>query len=181
MSPPDGLEALERWLGGAVGEALEVALAVETPGGSSAAWAALLARFDTASTPEEDRRRAAAATQQRFGAAPDELYGVLSRIVERGGRSLDALSAEGPGAERRWERLRGRLGELREETVAAYRKRVMPKRSMFAQAFESARPANGVAVNREAFVMRCRACGAPRLKDGVFECAYCATPFAGDG
>jgi len=182
MTPPRNLEGLERWLGSAVGEAVQSALAIEQAGASSPEWAALLARFEVTPTPEADRLRAATATSQRFGASPDELYGVLTRLAKDGDEALQAipLPDDGPG-ERRWRRLQGLLGRLREETVAAYRKRVMPKRSMFSQALEAARPGGNAPQKRETFVLRCAGCGAPRLKENVFTCEYCDTPYGGEG
>lgn len=176
------LDELERFLGGAVGEALQAALSVEAAGGSSPAWEAVLQRFEVAPTPAEDRARAAASTGQKFGAAPDELFAVLTRVAEDGEQDLQAipLPDDGPG-ERRWRRLQGLLSRLRDETVAAYRKRVMPKKSMFAQALEAARPGQATPSARETFVMRCSGCGAPRLDGKSFSCEYCGSPYGGEG
>jgi hypothetical protein len=122
------------------------------------------------------------------GAPVDELFEVLDRLTKQADKKLNRieLTDDGPG-ERRWRRLQGVIGRLRDETVAAYRKQVMPKKKsgMFAAAMASAKAKQGQPVKQErkgeAFVMRCHQCGAPRLKGDDFVCEYCDTPYSPDG
>jgi hypothetical protein len=177
------LEELERWLGKSVGDAYAAALAIDAPAGSSPAWEAILAAHGAKSSSAEERQRVALATGMLRGAPADELYAVLQDIARDADARLKAISLPDDNTlELRWRRIQGVIGRVRDETLAAYRKQVIPKRSMFGAAKASAAAARGgpsaTAVKSESFVMRCNQCGAPRLKNDVFVCEYCETPYA---
>jgi hypothetical protein len=181
---------LESWLGHSVGDAYATALEVAEPAGTSGAWKQLLEKYEVTPGDPEAARRAAAATGLLRGASVDELYAVLDKITKLAEKKLDRIEMpdDGPG-ERQWRRLQGVIGRLRDETVAAYRAKVMPKRTggMFGAAKAAAMAKKGTAAataperKGEAFVMRCEKCGAPRLKNDDFVCEYCDTPYARDG
>lgn len=179
------LDSLQSWLGKEVGEAFVAAMEIGVPCGSSARWQGILQGAGVSPSPADQNERAAKSSGQLRGAPPDEFYEVLGKIVSRAEERIRLISPEEASQERRWERLRGVIGRLREETIAAYRKRVMPKRQggMFGAAMAAAKAKAGTPVaaarQGEAFVMRCDTCGAPRLKDDVFVCEYCDTPYAG--
>ena len=79
-----------------------------------------------------------------------------------------------------WSRLQVRIGDLRDTTVAAYRKIVVPVKSMFAAAMSSAQKGSETAERYEqAFILRCKNCAAPRLNPTHFECDYCGEHFGG--
>jgi hypothetical protein len=184
----ENLDQLEAWLGTSVGDAYTTALKIAEPSGSSPAWEEILKAQDVQPSPPGERARAAAATGQLRGAPPDELFEVLDAIAKKADKKLNRVDYPDDGAsERRWRRLQGVIGRLRDETLAAYRKQVMPKKKggMFGAALASAKAKQGkpVAPERksESFVMRCEKCGAPRLKNDDFVCEYCDTPYSPDG
>lgn len=183
MSTAAQLEDLERWLGTAVGEALETALSVEAPNGTTPAWQAILNRWDVSPTADEAREGLARTTGMRFGAPVGELHDVLTIIAEQADPRLRAIDWPLDDAlqQRRAERLQGTISGLRDSTLALYRQRVLPKRGMFAQAFAAAGHGPvGKGPAREALVMRCRACGAPRVREDHLRCDYCDSPFGGE-
>ena len=169
------LDHFEHWLGGSVGEVLEEALAIPEPAGTSPRWIELLARFGVSSVPDEDRKRAVASTGQTFGASADEVYRVLTNLVEAGEKRLwDLDDGLDPAESRRWQSLRSLMGRIRNETVNAFRQRVIPKRGMFAQAMSAAGSSQKPnSAKRETFVLRCKNCGAPRISENHFTCEYC--------
>ncbi|MBI5548661.1 MAG: hypothetical protein HY901_32670 [Deltaproteobacteria bacterium] len=171
----DTLLALECWLGSAVGDAFTTALRVGEPAGHSPEWMQVLEQHGVQATPDDERRRILTATPLTHGAPVGELSAVLERIAERAQIALNAIEYPDDAAQAaRWERMRMRIGDLRERTTAAYRKRVMPRRSMFAVAMESARAGAAAAPHgRQAFVLRCPRCRAPRLSDSDLTCVYC--------
>jgi hypothetical protein len=181
------LSELEAWLGGTVGRAYAAALAIDEPAGTSPAWEAMLEQCKVDPLPADARRRTATATGLLRGASPEELHLVLERIVKRGNKKLAALDVPvtHEQAFRRWDRLRGLLFRLRDETLAAYRKQVLPVQGMFAHAraaaAASAAQTGGqpAAPRVEAFVLLCSGCGAPRLKPTSSECEYCGARYGG--
>lgn len=183
MSTAAELEVLERWLGTAVGEALEAALGVEAPNGTTPAWQAILTRWGVSPTADEVRERLARTTGMRFGAPVGELHDVLTAVAEQAEPRLRAIDWPLDDAlqHRRAERLQRTIGELRESTLALYRQRVLPKRGMFAQARAAAGHGPvGKGPAREAFVLRCSGCGAPRVREDHLRCDYCDSPFGGE-
>lgn len=178
------LDELEQWLGQAVGDAFTAALEVEQPAGSSPDWRGILERYGASPTADEERSRLAAATGMLRGVPADELYEVLDRIHKDAEQRFERIGLPDDNAlDRRRDRLQGVIGRLRDETLNAYRKRIMPKRSMFGAAMASARAKQGQTAapaqrKSESFVMRCEKCGAPRLQNDVYVCEYCDTPYA---
>jgi len=167
---------LEAALGRAVGDAFAAALAVENPAGTSGQWQNLLGIWGVAAISEEERARARAATQMTHGAPADEVYAVLTRIGEWATAQLpDAYDCDGP-LERRYDKLRRAIDELRNEWLKRYKGQVMPAPSggMFAHAMAAAK--SGAATPEVAWrtvILRCQNCGGPRLTDGEFECEFC--------
>lgn len=178
------LDQLEQWLGRAVGDAYAAALEVEQPAGASGDWLRLLDTYGVRPTAEDERPRIAAATGMLRGAPADELFEVLDKIQKDAAQRFDRIGLPDDDAlDRRRDRIQGVIGRLRDETLNAYRKKIMPKRSMFGAAMASARARQGQAAasgarKSESFVMRCEKCGAPRLQNDVYVCEYCDTPYA---
>lgn len=187
MNATGQLDQLESWLGRAVGDAYAAALEVPEPAGMTPAWREVLENAEVSPASEDERRRAATATKMLRGAPVDELFEVLDKLKKDAEKQLEKIELPDDNAgQRRWRRLQGVIDRMRDETVAAYRKQVMPKKTggMFAAALASAKQKQGLAAPErtgEAFVMRCEKCGAPRLKNDDFVCEYCDTPYAPDG
>jgi hypothetical protein len=182
------LHGIERWLGRAVGDAVQTALAVPEPAGRSEAWSQLVAAYGCRARTAEERTQLAAISGCRFGAPIDELRDVLDAIAKLGRAALAPIGyPDDVGLARRYGRLERQLGELHDEVIPQYRNRVTPKRSMFGQAIAAAKARAGQAPesmansNRQAFLQRCRTCGGPRLDEHVFECAYCGAHLGAGG
>lgn len=180
---------LEQWLGRTVGNAYSAAGAIDEPCGSSAEWMEILTHFKVEPVAEEERKKSAKATDQTRGASPEELHLILTNVTKSAGKKLKKIEYPDFSAlERRWDRLRSLIDRLLDETMQAYRKKVMPKRGMFAHARAAALKSQGQqgqqapqAGPKEAFVLRCDGCGAPRLDPDLFECEYCGNSFAKTG
>jgi hypothetical protein len=177
------LEEIELWLGKSVGDAFSTAVEVEVPGGSSPAWLEILKSHNVQPNSEEERLRVAAATGMTRGVPADELYEVLDKLSNQAEVRIKRLDyPDDSKLQLRYDKLQGLIGRVRDETLAAYRKMVIPKRSMFAAAKASAMSGAGKTAvperKGESFVMRCDNCGAPRLKSDDFVCEYCDTPYA---
>lgn len=176
MSIEQRLSWLEASLGRAVGDSFAAALAVEEPAGQSAEWNQLLGVWGVAPISDEERARARAATQMTHGAPADEVYAVLTRIGQWATAQLpDAYDCDGPN-ERRFDKLRRRIDELRNEWLRRYKQQVMPAPSggMFAHAMAAAKSGSGTAAPaRRTIILRCQNCGGPRLTDGEYECEFC--------
>jgi hypothetical protein len=179
------LDELEAWLGSSVGDAYAAAMEIDQPGGTSTAWKEVLDKYGVSQAEEENRQRAAAATGMKRGAPVNELYEVLDNLSKEAEKRLKrAEYPDDNASERRWNRLRGVIDRMRDETMAAYRKVVMPAKTggMFGAAMAAAQAKKGQPVGfeqkSESFVMRCKKCGAPRLKSDDFVCEYCDTPYA---
>jgi hypothetical protein len=180
----DRLATLSSWLGTVVGEAYSAALAIDQPCGTSPEWLALLARYRIAAVDSDGRQRAALASRVLRGAPADELYAVLVAIAAAGRTALGDWNFESPEIERSHERLRRKLDGLANETIAHYRRTVMPAPSMFAGALASvAARGGGKADTRKSqpHILRCRRCGGPRLTTTDLTCVYCDATFGQDG
>jgi hypothetical protein len=177
------LGALQRSLGRAVGDAYVAALAVAEPAGTSDAWQAVLARHGVAPAGAVERAKVAAATGMTHGAPVDDLRQVLEAIAKAADAELRVIDTDGYAEERRWRRLQTVIGDLRDDTLAAYRKQVMPARGMFAGALASAQRARPAAAGHrhQQHVLRCPNCAAPRLDQAELVCDYCDHRFAGGG
>ena len=189
------LEALRRWISATVGRTIDTAARVETPNGTSPEWSALLAEMRLAPLTDEERADVMRVSQITRGAPLQEIDRVICEIarigqaeVQRLRGAVFALDSDDPD-ESRCERLHEKLdrlvSDLRKEVMDGYRSKVLPKRSMFAAAraaaLESAgnkgasvtAPSGGLT----AFVLFCRNCGGPRLREDRFVCDYCGAQF----
>lgn len=172
---------LEKWLGRNTGNALNTALSIEEPGGSSPAWVDLLAHFKVMPVSQEERIKTAKITGMQRGASPEELTELLTAITRSMKSKIKKLPWPDDNAlSLRIDRLRALTDRILEENMAAYRKIVFPKKGMFAHAKEAAdksRNEPGWKVSSEAFVNCCRGCGAPRINPSHLECEYCGEHF----
>ncbi len=166
---------LEVQLGRAVGDAFSAALAIEEPGSSSPAWDQLLGVWGVPPISAEERERLRVGASLTHGAPPDELYAVLTRIGQWATTRLpDAYDCDGPD-ERRYNKLRSRIGDLHGEWLGRYKSIVMPApTSMFAHALEAAnRSGPNVTTAKRTIILRCQNCAGPRLTESEYECEFC--------
>lgn len=169
---------LEQRLGGAVSEVLETALAVDPPGASSPAWEGVLLRYGVNARPE-DERYAAAKRERMFRGAPfEEVGGCLGVLAGRFLRQLAVLTTGGPD----FERLRTLLEGLPAAGLDHYKRLACekPKGGMFGHAMAAAKQHkyDGYTATR-GYVLKCPHCGAPRLREEDFRCAFCGELIAG--
>ncbi len=177
------LGSLEASIGSAVGQAFGAALEIDIPGGMTQKWQEILAAYDVKPLEDEERQSVAKATEMLRGAPVDELYRVLTCIQKQAMDAVQAIEYPDDNAlARRWERLRSAVDAMRDDTVKAYRKRVLPRRGMLSHALAAAQKggnASRVSTGSPAFVQSCSNCGAPRLNLHSFECDFCQTAFGG--
>ncbi len=180
-TPEQQLGWLEASLGRAVGDAFAAALAVEEPAGGSPEWSQILQIWSISPIPDDERHRARNATGMTHGAPADEVYAVLTRIGEWATSHLPShylpnnYDVDGP-LERRRDKLRTRIDELRNEWLARYKKQVMPAPAggMFAHAMAAAQSGSqAVSVARRTVILRCQNCAGPRLTEDLYECEFC--------
>lgn len=182
------LDAIERWLGRAVGDAVAAALAVPEPAGASDPWQAVLDAYGCRARTTDERRQLVAITGCRFGAPTDEVQDVVDAIVALARSELAAVVYPDDSAQaRRYDRLQRWLSDAHDEIIPHYRNRVTPRRTMFGDAIASARARAGSAAhaapagNRQAFLQRCERCGGPRLDPNTLDCAFCGARLGAGG
>jgi hypothetical protein len=174
------LDAVQAWLARSHGAILSTALAIEQPAGMSPEWKATLDAFGI--TPESDEERAGIVRMSTMtrGAPLVEVQRVLEVLARNGEATIDEIDWPDDAAESaQYNRLRTRVVNMVEDSMAAYRAKVMATRSMLAMAQASMKqPAQASqAQGPMTVILICRNCGAPRLTDGQFVCDYCQTPF----
>ena len=170
-------EALQRFLA----ETFDTAYAIEEPAGSSAAWAAVCARWGVKLLPESEREQIRGGQRPLRGAPILELREVVVAVVfaaRHSLRTLDAFSDDAADVEK--DRLLRITQRAESELVDAYSRAVLPKRkSMFANATAHVTPGAAPAMPAvAAHTLRCRHCGAPRFSDKDFECVFCGQQMA---
>lgn len=165
----------------AVGEAFRLAYAVDQPAGVTPEWAALCARYGAAHISDEDRQQVLAAQKPLRGAAAMELFAVIKEICRAhriATKHIDTWDA-GNKAEWKQQALLNLIERTDNELLSAYRNAVLPKRQgMFGNIFAAGAPQAPAAVAPSASTLSCRSCGAPRLSDKDFTCAYCGQQMA---
>jgi hypothetical protein len=182
MSTLQEIIDLEKWLGGKIGDTYKKAVAIKEPGGTSDDWDNLLSHFKVTPVAKEEKSKSIMATGQKRGASVEEVYEVLISVVKSATKKFKNIKRpwDDDKLEKRWDKLRELIDEIHAKTMKAYKKLVIPKRSMFSFAKEAAENSEGVVTfdSDEGYVMCCDGCGAPRLKTTDFECAFCGSDFA---
>lgn len=161
---------MRRYLGQQAGAVLELALAVTPAGAATAAWREGLARFEVPPLGDAERFAVAEREGQTRGAPVEEVRRCLARLVEW-------VEASHPLAR---QALGGLLTDLVARHVAQYRELATAQPApaaaggMFAHAQATAdRKAREGSAGGGAHVLRCAACGAPRLREADLRCDYC--------
>lgn len=159
----------------ALAEAFQAAYAVEAPAGDDPAWAAVRGRYGVAAIPEAERAEVRAAQHPLRGAAAMELRDVVDALCRSTRRETKQIKVdwEDGAAERQQTALLSLIERTERELLTAYRNAVLPKRAgMFGNVFATGAPAAAPRAPA-ASTISCRGCGAPRLSDRDFQCAYC--------
>jgi hypothetical protein len=165
----------------AVAEAFRTAHEVEQPAGVTPQWQALCARYGVALLPDEERQQVLSAQRPLRGAAAMELHGVIKELCREhriATKAIDAWDA-GSDVEYKHQALLNLIERTERELLDAYRGAVLPKRQgMFGNLFAAGAPQAAAPVKAGAYTLSCRWCGAPRLSDKDFTCAYCGQQMA---
>jgi hypothetical protein len=171
----NAFDKLRRDFDGCLAEVLGVARAAATTGG--AAWRAIVEA--TTGAPPAGLPPAGEA------ANPAEVRDVLLALQALYERRLDVVerALTGDVADEAWTFRHRRLDRFVPEELAAYIEAVTPRPSVgsvFARAARKARGSSPPPAQAPPSVQlhRCRTCGAPRLRDGLYgDCLYCGHPF----
>lgn len=170
------LHGLDGWFRAGISRAFDLAYSIEEGAGSSPDWIAAMAHFEVTPISEEERAQVRAAQNPLRGAPVPEFREVVVTIVKQARSSLRKVKTFDAPTE--VEILHTRLVRLFErsegELTDAYRRAVLPARKgMFANvmAHQAEAPKNWMSPSAHA--LRCRHCGAPRLNEKDFVCAFC--------
>lgn len=164
-----------------VTEAFRIAYEVEEPAGSTPAWEALLARHGIAPLPAEERAQVRTLQRPLRGAPAMELFPVVQKVCREHRIALKRIDVwdAGSAVEYKHQSLLNLFERTEQELLAAYRNAVLPKRQgMFAHVLSSGAPQAGAFKAASTSTITCRWCGAPRLSDQDFLCAYCGQQMA---
>lgn len=150
-----------------LGEIFEVALAVEPPGGLSAAWRVVLDRYQVTALGEDDRYAIAGKLRLARGVPTAEVEACVRAAIAR---FASAASAAGAPPEE----IAAATGKMWTDTEPQYLGYATHRpKSMFAHAVKTAherkgqweRPPGG-------YILTCAGCGGPRL-DETLACKFC--------
>lgn len=164
-----------------VAEAFGRAYEVEEPAGTSVAWDELLARNGVSPIGPEERAQVRAAQRPLRGAPALELFPVVQRICKEHRIALKRIDTwdAGSGVEFKHRSLLSLIERTEKELLDAYRNAVLPKRQgMFGNVFAAGAPQPSAFKAASASALTCQWCGAPRLSDKDFQCAFCGQQMA---
>jgi len=173
------LEELGDWFARSIRTVFETAYAIEEPAGVSDAWRAVCEQHGVTPIDDEERQQVRAAQRPLRGAPVMEMVPIVSEICRQGRVALNRIDVweEGQEAKTLHERLGNLFGRTDRELVGAYKKAVLPKPGgMFANVLASHDPSKKTKGGASAHSLRCKTCGAPRLNDEDFTCAFCDNP-----
>jgi hypothetical protein len=168
------LVELRAWLARSVAHVFREACGVMEPAGSSPGWDQTRAWLGVAPLGDAERAEVRAAQRPLGGAAVMEVAAACTAVVRQARLSLGRVR-EGvvPEVDTQLAHLRALLERTERELLEAYKRVVLPaRRGMFANALAS-HDAGAPKWGATAHALGCRNCGAPRLSDRDFECAYC--------
>ena len=172
---------LDVWLCAAVARAFDLAYAIEEPAGTSDEWEAGLSYFGLLKISDKEREEIRAAQKPIRGAPVLEFRNMVVAIVEKSRASLRQITAfDAPtDVEILHTRLTRKLERTENELTEAYRRAVLPQRKgMFGNVFAHHDEGQKSQASAVAHALRCKHCGAPRLRDSDFTCAFCEEPMA---
>lgn len=169
------LQALHGWFSESIRDIFDTAYAIEEPAGDSEAWRKLCEQNGVTAATDDDRRQIRAGQRPLRGAPVMEMVPIVAEVCRQGRVSLRRIDVwEAPQTTKTLhEQLRTLFDRTDAELIGAYKKAVLPKAGgMFAHV--TASPSAGRTYDRAAAVaLRCMHCGAPRLNDKDFTCAFC--------
>lgn len=161
--------------------AFNAAHAVEQPAGLTPLWQQWCAHYQVAQIDDQERQQVCAAQRPLRGAAAVEFYEVVRAIVKAHRialKQINVFNASQP-VEAQHEALMLTIERTEKELPAAYRVAVLPKQGgMFANVFAGYKPQDRDAQQPKAHALTCSVCGAPRLSERDFTCAYCGENMA---
>lgn len=171
------LTQLHDWHRTAITEAFNTAYAVEQGAAMTPEWQALLTRYEVPPLSDEERHQVQTAQRPLRGAAVMEFLSVVQIIVKNTRIAVKQVKVfnEPDAVEKQHERLLRLLERTERELVNAYKGAVLPKaQGMFANVFHGHDPQAAARYKSAgARTLTCRGCGAPRLSEKDFDCAYC--------
>lgn len=170
------LNQLQHILGQKVAEVMNLALAVEPPGGLSAAWQELLGHYQVIPVSQEQRFAEIQREKQTKGAPLSEVKACLLALVEL--LQTQFMHLAGPVDAEKQTLLKEGLSHLVEKGVAHYRAISCERpRGMFGHAMITAHQHKYANLRPGAYVLLCPTCGGPRLNPNVLICDYCGGTF----
>lgn len=171
------VEEIRDWFSQSIQHVFETAYGIEEPAGTSEGWQAVCAQYGVTPIDDEERQQVRAAQKPTRGAPVMELGPVVEEICRQGRVALNRIDVwEAPQeAKTLHERLGNLFSRTNNELVGAYKKAVLPKPAggMFGNVFASHDPSKKAKSGPSAHTLRCKTCGAPRLSDQDFTCAFC--------
>jgi hypothetical protein len=173
MSGLEHLQALRRWICQSVGGVFHEAADVVEPAGTSPGWQALCARMGVSAIDDAERAQVRAAQKPLRGVPVMEFAAVMKAVVHQARQSLAMVNPHAGGVvESTYEQVRIMLDRTERESVAAYKRAVLPKpRGMFDHVLDSKSQTPAFAGG--ANILYCRTCGAPQLQEREVVCPFC--------
>lgn len=183
MGNGERVETLGAQLRGAIAQAFDCAIAIDEGAGTSPEWLALCAHWRVPAVSEQEREEIRAAQKPERGAPVMELGAVIEAIVRFTRLEAKRIDTwEDPHEIRvAHDKLSRLVDRIADELVTSYRNLVLPpRRGMFGNVLVHHDPAAKKSAweKAHAHAMRCRHCGAPRLRDADLTCAFCDQPMA---
>ncbi|MGC4116714.1 MAG: hypothetical protein QM765_19560 [Myxococcales bacterium] len=169
---PEQVLALFTQLGQQLGAMLDTALDVDTVGGTSDEWDAMLKNLGVAAMGEDERYDTAQADKQVKGPPIAEVAAGLQSAAKAAMLSFAPLSAA-LSAEQKTQ-LNHAVASLAEAASAQYKAQSTErKKGMFAHAKAAAQKHSWDAFGKnQGYVLKCGSCGAPRIQRDLV-CAFC--------
>jgi hypothetical protein len=184
MSPTlQTIVELRREFRTSVSEAFDAALAIDEPAGTSPVWEALCRRHGVSLISDTERREVVAAQRPVCGAPFMEFRLVVESIVRATrprARALWNITSSDHEVRTQGERLVRSLDRAEAELGAVYKSAVLPKPAgMFANAMSLAGSAPQQKARQLVSTLKCKNCGAPRMKTADFVCQFCDQSMVG--
>jgi hypothetical protein len=174
---------LRRALRSAVSEAFDAAMAIDEPAGTSPSWEALCQRHGVSLISEAERGEVIAAQRPLFGAPFMEFRLVVESIVNATrprARALWNITSSDHEVRTQGERLVRSLDRTEVELGTLYKGAVLPKAGgMFANAMSLVGNAPAQRARPAVSTLKCKNCGAPRMKTADFVCQFCDQSMVG--
>ncbi len=178
MGNLERVETLGAQLKTAIAQVFDCAITIEEGAGTSHQWQALCAHWGVHSVSEQEREEIRVAQKPERGAPVMEVGAVIEAIVKWARIEAKRIDTWDDPHEVRvaHEKLSRLVDRIADELGASYRNLVLPpRRGMFGNvlAHHDAAAKKNAWEKAHAHTMRCRHCGAPRLRDADLTCAFC--------